>query len=600
MAIVTTLAVLVIVYLLVIPLATELIASVRGPYLPFGVPSAQWGLGNYTKLLSLAGNLPNTLVTTAAFVGGAALLSVAIAWALAWLVVRTDLPFRNVISVLILVPYIIPPIVRAQSYFLMLAPKSGVFNGLLRIFPWWAGDKGPIDPFAFPSLVVIQAVAAVTFPFLLLIPIIQNMDGGLEEASRTAGASAAKTFRRVILPILWPATLGILILQFILLLGSLEIPLLFGQQHGQAIFALRLWDLLNPNSGQLPQYGLAAAYGVVFLIATTLIFRGYVRATRTASRRASITGKGFRPTRLGLGRWRVPVLVVVGLYLVPTALLPAVALLWAAVTPYALPLTISNLIDHSSLGAFGAVLADPEFWASLGRTIVIAGASATLAVSVATIAAYVVARGGSRWSLRALDALASSSLAVPTIIAGFAAFLFYTVTNQFVPLLDTIWVLVLVYAYRIGVAYRVTHSAVQQIGQELEESSSASGASRWTTFRRIVFPLVLPTSGAVWIQMFILGAHEFTLPSFLVTAENRPLSWYLYAKINPTAAELYAPNQGAAMALIFTLMVFAIGVGLRVWTSRRSFARTTVGTVRGVIAVTPPEGTALTGIGGVS
>jgi iron(III) transport system permease protein len=61
------------------------------------------------------------------------------------------------------------------------------------------------------------------------MPILGNMDGSLEEAGRTSGASSWRTVRRITLPVIWPATLGIIILQVILLMGALEIPLLFGQ-----------------------------------------------------------------------------------------------------------------------------------------------------------------------------------------------------------------------------------------------------------------------------------------------------------------------------------------------------------------------------------
>ena len=224
---------------------------------------------------------------------------------------------------LILLPYIIPPIVRAQSWVLMLAPQSGLLNQLLRALPFVGGETGPIDPFAFPTIVVVQGIVAVTFPFLLLVPIMQNMDGSLEEASRTSGASAWQTLRRVTLPVLFPATLGIVLLSTILLLGSLEIPLLFGQQNGRNIFSLRMWTLLRGNASELPKYGLAATYGVNFLILTLVIFRGYLWVTRDAKRQASITGKGFRPTRLALGRWRWPVIVMLAAWLLPTSILPA-------------------------------------------------------------------------------------------------------------------------------------------------------------------------------------------------------------------------------------------------------------------------------------
>jgi len=269
------------------------------------------------------------------------------------------------------------------------------------------------------------------------------------------------------------------------------------------------------------------------------------------------------------------------LWLVPTSVLPGIALMWSAVTPFAMTISLDNLTQHASLDAFVAVIHDPEFYASFGRTVVIAGTAATIAVVLAVVAAWVVARGRTGWGTRILDMLASSSVAIPTVIVGFSTFLFYLVLNKTVPLIGTLWVLILAYAYRISVSYRVNHSAVLQIDPSLEESAATSGASRLATFRRVVVPLLLPAMSAVWIQLFILGAHEFTLPAFLATPETRPLAWYLYSRINPGAAQLYDPSQGAAMAVLFTVVVFGLALALRWFVGRRAIARTSVGSTSG-------------------
>jgi iron(III) transport system permease protein len=316
--------------------------------------------------------------------------------------------------------------------------------------------------------------------------------------------------------------------------------------------------------------------------------------TRDAGRRASVTGKGFRPTRLALGRRRRWVILgVVIAYLVPTSILPAIALLWSSLTPFAMPISLENLQEHATLDAFAAVIADPEFYASFGRTIVIAGASATIAVSLAMVAAWVVARGRTSWGTRILDMLASSSVAIPTVIVGFSTFLFYLVINRSVPLIGTIWILILAYSYRISVSYRVGHAAILQVDPSLEESAATSGASRLSTFRRVVIPLLLPAMSAVWIQLFILGSHEFTLPAFLATPDTRPLAWYLFSRINPGAAQLYDPSQGAAMALLFTVVVFALAFLLRAIVNRRQVARTTVGATGNRVDATTAAATPL-------
>lgn len=566
----TIVTVVAMVYLLIVPLVVQLITSVRGPYLPFGVPQAQWGLDNYAKLYGVGSELLSTMVTTGIYVTGAATISLVLGFCLAWLVVRTDMPFRRVIPLLVIVPFVIPPIVQAQSYVLMLAPETGVLNMVLRILPWWAGERGPIDPFSFVALVVVQGLSSVTFPFLFITPVLQNMDGSLEEAGRAAGASPLQVLRKITIPVLGPALLGVAILQVIFMIGALEIPLLFGQQAGSDLLSLKIWKLLTPSAGSLPRYGLAAAYGVNFLVVTAIIFWMYRRVTRTAARRAAITGKGYRPTRYALRRWKVPVLLLVFLYLVPTTFLPLVALTWTALTPYIMAMTWANFQEFASLDSFRAVLSDGEFWASLLRTVFIATVAATISVVLATIAAFVVARSQASRSTQALDLLASSSLAIPGAIAGFSALMLYMVTNPTLHLQGTIWILIMTYAYRMAVAYRTSTAAVLQVSSSLEESAAVSGASRFQVLRMVVMPLILPTAAVAWIGSVILNAQEFTLPAFLATPSTRPLSFYLYSRINPGSGQLYAPEQGAATALIFIVLVFIVGYLLQRAVGRRT------------------------------
>jgi iron(III) transport system permease protein len=568
MTVLTAAAVLVAVYLLLVPLVMDLITSVRGTFLPFGLPGIHWGVQNYRTLFG-SGGLGTTLLDTAVYAGGATLLAMAVGSGLAWLTARTDLPGQRLISVLVIVPFIIPPIVMAQSYILMLAPQAGVLNELLRVLPWWHGSTGPVNPFSFGTMVVLQGLSLVPFPYLLLAPAMANMDGSMEEASRMSGASFLRTVRTVTLPLLWPTMLGLAALTFLLAIGGLAIPLLFGQESGTSILALRLWYLVTPPGGSLPEYGLAAAYGLVFLVFMAVIFWAYLRSTRDAARRGTISGKGYRPRRLPLGRGKPLALAAVIGYLLVVVALPAAALLWSAVTPYTLPISMTNLTHHLTFSAFPAVLHDPQFWQSLTRTGIIGAASATIACAVAVTLAFAAARQRSGFGPKALDLLASSSIAIPDVIAGFTAFMLYLIINRWVPLSGTIAALILANSYRLAVPYRTAHSAILQVGRELEEAAASSGASRLATFRRVVFPLILPSVLAVWIQLFIVAATDFTLAAFLSNAQSQPLSMYLYDRINVTSGE-YIPSQGAAMALIFTVLVAALWYGLTALNARKT------------------------------
>jgi iron(III) transport system permease protein len=241
--------------------------------------------------------------------------------------------------------------------------------------------------------------------------------------------------------------------------------------------------------------------------------------------------------------------------------------------PYPAAINWANFTNLAQLDGFTAVIQDDQFWASLWRTVIIAGLSATIAVSVATILAYAVARGRPSWRLRVLDMISSASIAIPAVIAGFSAFILYLVVNRYVPIAGTIWALVLAYSYRMSIAYRVNLGAARQIKMELEEAAWASGASRLETFRRVVLPLLLPTMSIMWIALFVLGAHEFTLAVFLATPDTGPLSTYVYSRFSPNEAGNYAPAEGAAAGLVFTAIVLLLGYGLQVAMSRRTIAR---------------------------
>src|SRR5215470_9661292 len=97
-------SVAVIAYLLLVPLVVQLLSSLRGPFLPFGLPGTRWSLTDYHQLYTLGGGLLASVSATTLYVGGATVVSVCVGWALAWLVVRTDLPGRNVIAVLAILP----------------------------------------------------------------------------------------------------------------------------------------------------------------------------------------------------------------------------------------------------------------------------------------------------------------------------------------------------------------------------------------------------------------------------------------------------------------------------------------------------------------
>ncbi|MGH7089050.1 MAG: ABC transporter permease, partial [Stellaceae bacterium] len=492
-------------YLISAPLVMLFVAAFRGPAdaLPFE-PGTQWSLANfaiYGDTRFLAAVIPNTIV----FVAGSVALGFAVAFALAWLVERTDLPGRAAIYPLVLFPLLVPGVVLAVAWIFLLGPRAGWLNLALRA-ALGRGGEGPLDIFSMGGLIFAQGVALVPFLFLLLSATLRSMNPALEEASAAAGASPLSTFWRVTLPALRPGILAPVILASLITLEQFEMPLIIGLPARIDIFSTRIYYELNPDTN-LPAFGRASAVELPFLAAAMLLLLLYNRFVRQSERFATVTGKAYRPVRLALGRWSAPALGFVALYLCLAVLLPAAVLVWNSLFGFAPP--SFAVLRTASLAAYRTLFERADFWLAVRNTFIVAGASAALVTAIGALLAWTALR--SRLPGRgALDLLSMVSIGIPSVIAGLATMLLYLTLP--LGLYGTLVVLVLAYSYRLAVSTRLSRVALTQLHPELEEAAYAAGGSWGPTMRRVVLPLMAPALVANFVLLFIIGFREFTLP----------------------------------------------------------------------------------------
>ena len=189
-----------------------------------------------------------------------------------------------------------------------------------------------------------------------------------------------------------------------------------------------------------------------------------------------------------------------------------------------------------------------------------AGLSATIAVGLAMAAGWIVVRGKRSIFTGAIDLFTSSSVAIPASVAALALFMFYLQVGKLIPLFGTVWILVLGYAFRTSVAYRISYAGVLQISRELEEASATSGGTPISTLRRIVWPLLRPHVAAAWLLLFLLGTHEFTIALILSTGNSATLPVVLFNRM-VAGRSPGGPVEAAAMAVLYTLaMMVAVGL----------------------------------------
>jgi iron(III) transport system permease protein len=532
-------------YLVLAPLVALLFTAFRGPsdMLPFE-PGAHWTFDNLVEVYLKSPLLSTVLPNTAIFVLGSVAVTFFTAFTLAWLIERTDLPWRTPIFTAILFPLLVPGIVMAFAWTLLFAPNAGWVNVALR-----AGlgldTPGPINIFSMPGLILAQGIASVPFVFLLLGAAMRTMNPALEEASSASGARPMTTFFRVTLPVLRPGVLAPLILATLVALEQFEMPLIIGFPARINVFATRLYFDLNPED-ELPAYGRVAAAALLFLAAAVILLVLYNHLIRRAERFVTVTGKGYRPTRYALGRWRLPALLFVGLYLAVGAILPAIVLVWTSFS--------GGSSDELNLDAYRALFADRRFWPAVGNTFVVAGLSAGLITLIGALLAWQILR--LRFpGRRVLDAVSFMSIGIPSVITGFAVMVLHLTIP--IGLYGTVWILVLAYSYRLAVSSRLSRASLMQIHSELEEASSASGGRWLDTVRRVVLPLLAPSLLASFLLLFIVGFREFTIPLVLQSEDNWVLSVIMW-KLQADRQTAQAAAVGTLILLFVTPVIFVL------------------------------------------
>ena len=515
-------AVLTAVYLVAAPLLLLLVVAFRGPgdLLPFE-PGAVWTLDHVRSVYSDPALYSVTLRDTLAFVAGSVALTFVVAFALAWLVERTDLPFHSAAFVLILLPLFVPSVMMGIAWIQLFGPNAGWVNLFLqRILPIDQG--GPFNIFSLPGLIFGQAAALTPFVFLLLSATVKTMNPALEEASSVSGATPLVTFRTITWPVLRPGILAPLMLSALITLEQFDLPLLVGVPARVDVFSTRIFYELNPDSG-LPVYGRAAAVALPFLLIAVLLLAIHNHLTRRAAHHVTITARGFRVTRYPLGRWRLPAFACVVAYVAVTGLLPAAALVWTSVRGQRAPSDEAQA--QLSFDAYANVLGDPAFGRAVMNTLIVASLSAALVTVVGGFIAWIVVRSQMR-GRSAVVLISVLSIGIPSVIAGLATMMLYLTLPG--TIYGTIWILVLAYSYRLAVATRVSRSGLTQLDQALEEASAIAGARWLTTIRRITAPLLLPSLTASFVLLFVVGVREFTLPLVLGSADNVVLGVVLW------------------------------------------------------------------------
>jgi iron(III) transport system permease protein len=474
----------------------------------------QFTLQYYRNLLSelrVLGPLLNTLY----FALGASLLATLLGGSVAWIVTRTDAPLRGLGYFTAFASFGTPFILYTIGWLLLLG-KAGPINSWLKA---WLDQSGPvINVYSLLGMIFIESLLWSPFVFLMLAAAFRSMDPSLEEASAVCGARLWQTMRRVSLRLMLPAFFSVVLLIFIRSFESFEIPALVGLPGDIRVLTTSIYL----DAQKLPpQYGNAGAFSVLlmFIVAATLYL--YFRITREGDRFHTVTGKGYRPTVIHLGRWRYLAASGLFLYSVVLLVLPFLIILWASLLPFYIQPSFEAL-GKFTLKNYITALHFPKITDSIKNSILLGLGSASAVMVLTLFASWLLVRTKirGRWLL---DLLTTLPLLFPGIVMGLAILRFYLLVP--IPVYGTLWILWIAFVTRyIPYGIRYTHSGLLQLHKELEEASYVSGASWSGSMRRIVLPLITPSFLGGWVFIFLLSAKELSMSVLLVSPQTPVVS----------------------------------------------------------------------------
>ncbi len=487
---------------------------------------------------------------------GSCAIAIGLGGTVAWLVARSNIRFKSIISTIFVFPYIMPSWTLAMAWLNFfrnsyIGGKPGLFTALTGIETanWFAYGEFPI--------ILVTGLHYAPFAYILIGGILQNMDANLEEAAMLLNASRFKIIRKVTLPIVLPAIFSAFLLTFASSMSAFAVPAFLGTPVRYYVLTTQLYRTLNGvNQG----YGYVLAVVMLVVGLVILAFNQWFVGKRKSY--TTVTGKSSQVSLVNLRNARTPVSLAVLFMLLLVAILPLLSFAVESFTMITGNYSPSNFTTIFWVGKGSTDIANGEpgvlrnkylyqgLWNSLKLALCCAGVAGTTGV----LCGYaVVKRRGSRLG-EFVNGLAFFPYLMPSMAFGAIYLSMFTQKNGFLPpLYGTFALLVLIGSVKyLPFASRAGINAMLQLSNEIEEAAVIQGVSWWKRMVKIIFPIQKTSFLSGYLLPFISCMRELSLFILLITPANRVLTTMLF-QYNEKGWNQYA---NAINLIIIVVVVF--------------------------------------------
>ena len=470
----------------------------------------------------------NTLFISVIATAGAVIIGTIFAYGMT----RTDLPLKSLFMITAILPMITPPFINAFALILLLG-RNGVINVFL---DRWLGVKWVI--YGYHGVILSEILTTFPLAYLIISAALSGLDSTLEDSAQDLGAKPWTVLRTVTLPLITPAIMAATLMVFMTNLSAFGAPALLG--GGISVLAV---ESVIQTLGVL-DWGMGTTLSVILLIPSFLLFyfQNWYRAKRSY---VTITGAPAH-TEIRKTPWRAK-----GPLLAFCLFLSAIILITYLVIFLGGFSRVWGVDGSFTLNHYRLVFTNTL--RSITNSVILSSIGAVMATILGLLIAYLLVRQNFL-GRKAMDFLGTLPYAVPGTMMGLG----FVVAFNKAPLIltGTAFIIVLDYAIRrMPFGLRSGVSTLKQIDVAMEEASADLGAPWFTTFRKIVLPLMKPAFIAGITFAFIRAITELTSTIFLVTPQWRVMAVDIYNMVESGALGGAAAMSTLLMAIVVIILV---------------------------------------------
>ena len=462
----------------------------------------------------------------------------------AWLVTRTDLPFKNFMKSMFLVPFMLPSFIGALAWKMLLSPNAGFIN---KFFMNNFGFEGPIfNIYSYLGIVLVEVMYLFPFVFIQVCGALERMDPTLEESARISGAGLFTITRKITIPLVLPSILSGALLIMLYSMAHFGTVAVLGIENGIFNIPTLIYQRIHQSAGSFDSIRTGTVLATVLVITAAFIIwlQGKILSK---GHYQIIGGKSFRPMELKLRALRVPLLIICLAYIGLTIVLPTVVIfLVGGLKTYGLPFTLQNLsLDNYKFILFDYKVTKDAIW----NSVTLGLSAAVITMFAGVMISYVIVKMKVRGK-GILEFLGMLPFSVPGSVIALGVILAWS--GQFgINLYNTVWIILVAYIARyMGFSLKANSAALEQVHDSLVEAARSCGATMWQTLKDIVLPLVRPGMLASFFLIFLPSLRELTVSIMLYAPTTRTIGVAIYTLNEDGETVVSAALAGIALILI--------------------------------------------------